>query len=315
MSTVLEQQPTTIQRTSPAERLRLTMAAVRISISWFGVRKSLNAEQRAQAADAFGAEGGFLSAGKKLVDTGHPVFKAVTAVRHRIVSYWKGMSLPYPEAGIRLIRQDRIEQFQQQMQELQQELTEAVQQLDAHYAELKAAARQRLGSLYNATDYPASLEGLFGVEWDFPSIDAPDYLRELNPQLYAEECQRVQARFDEAVQLAEEAFAAELARLISHLTERLSGNDDGKPKIFRNSAIENLSEFFQRFRELNVRSDAQLDRLVADAQRAIRGVDPQTLRENADLRQHVATQMSRVQSVLDGLLEDRPRRNILRRPK
>jgi len=315
MSTVLEQQPTTIQRTSPAERLRLTMAAVRISISWFGVRKSLNAEQRAQAADAFGAEGGFLSAGKKLVDTAHPAFKAVTAVRHRIVSYWKGMSLPYPEAGIRLIRQDRIEQFQQQMQELQQELAEAVQQLDAHYADLKAAARQRLGSLYNAADYPASLEGLFSVEWDFPSIDAPDYLRELNPDLYAEECQRVQARFDEAVKLAEEAFTAELVRLISHLTERLSGNDDGTPKIFRNSAIENLSEFFQRFRELNVRSDAQLDRLVADAQRVIRGVDPQTLRENADLRQHVATQMSRVQSVLDGLLEDRPRRNILRRPK
>jgi hypothetical protein len=33
------------------------------------------------------------------------------------------------------------------------------------------------------------------------------------------------------------------------------------------------------------------------------------------LRQHVATEMSRVQSVLDGLLVDRPRRNILRRPR
>ena len=32
----------------------------------------------------------------------------------------------------------------------------------------------------------------------------------------------MQDRFDEAVQLAEEAFAAELARLVSHLTERLA---------------------------------------------------------------------------------------------
>jgi hypothetical protein len=66
---------------------------------------------------------------------------------------------------------------------------------------------------------------------------------------------------------------------------------------------------------LNVRSNAQLDNLVADAQRVIRGVEPQDLRDNQGLRQHVATEMSRVQSVLDGLLVDRPRRAILRRPR
>jgi hypothetical protein len=79
--------------------------------------------------------------------------------------------------------------------------------------------------------------------------------------------------------------------------------------------VENLTEFFQRFRQLNVRSSAQLDSLVADAQRVIRGVDPQDLRDNSGLRQHVAAELSRVASVLDGLLVDRPRRNILRRPK
>ena len=76
-----------------------------------------------------------------------------------------------------------------------------------------------------------------------------------------------------------------------------------------------MSEFFGRFRALNVRSNEQLDDLVADAQRVIRGVDAQELRDNAGLRQHVAAEMSRVESVLDGLLVDRPRRNILRRPK
>ena len=125
----------------------------------------------------------------------------------------------------------------------------------------------------------------------------------------------MQSRFDEAVQLAEEAFTAELAKLVCHLTERLSGQEDGKPKVFRDSAVENLTEFFERFRQLNVRSNEQLDHLVADAQRIIRGVEPQDLRDNAGLRQHVATEMSRVQSVLDGLLVDRPRRNILRRPR
>lgn len=314
MSTLLDE-PATQDAASPARTLRTTMAAVRVSLSWFGTRKTLTPEQRSQAADAFGAEDRYISAAKRLLDISHPAFKAVTAVKNRAVAYWKAMSLPYPEGGVRLIRQERIDEFDARMREFQEELDEAVERLDAHYAELKATARGRLGTLYNSGDYPDSLAGLFSIQHDFPSVEPPDYLRQLNPQLYQQECQRVQERFSEAVRLAEEAFVAELAKIVSHLTERLSGQTDGKSKIFRDSAVENLTEFFQRFGSLNVRSNEQLDRLVADAQRVIRGVEPQTLRDNAGLRQHVATELSRVQSVLDGLLVDRPRRNILRRPK
>ncbi len=309
MSTVFD------RATSAADRLRAGMAAVRVSISWFGTRKSLTTEQKAEAATPFGAEAEFLSATKKLLDTKHPAFKKVTAVRGKAQSYLKSLSLPYPEPGIRLIRQDRVEEFTDKMRGFQDELVEAVEALDRRYPELKATARQKLVNLYDPGDYPSTLTGLFGISYDFPSVEPPDYLRQLNPQLYEEECQRVQSRFDEAVRLAEEAFVAELAKLVSHLTERLSGTEDNKPKIFRDSAVENLTEFFQRFRQLNVRSSEQLDNLVTDAQRVIRGVDPQDLRGNDGLRQHVATEMSRVSSVLDGMLVDRPRRNILRRAK
>jgi hypothetical protein len=113
--------------------------------------------------------------------------------------------------------------------------------------------------------------------------------------------------------MAEEAFLQELSGVVSHLNERLSGQEDGKPKVFRDSAIENLHEFFERFRHLNVRSNEQLDELVGQAQRIVRGVEPQSLRDNTGLRQQIATQLSGVGAVLDGLLVDRPRRNILRR--
>ena len=314
MSTVLEQ-PLVRPSTSPSQRLRTTMAAVRVSLSWFGTRKSLTVEQKSQAADTFGAEGAFLSAGKKLLDTRHEKFKAVTAVKGRIISLWKSMSLPYPEPGIRLIRQDEIETFDAKMQTLKQDLDEAVEQLDRHYEHLKSAARNRLGSLYNPADYPFSLRGLFSVTHDFPSVEPPQYLAELSPDLYQQECDRVAARFDEAVQLAEQAFLEELQDLVAHLTERLTGEADNKPKVFRNSAVDNLTEFFQRFRQLNVRSNDQLDELVSQCQQIVRGVEPQALRDNQGLRQQVAQQLSQVENVLDSLLVDKPRRNILRRPK
>jgi len=314
MTTLLED-PVVRPSTAPSDQLRTTMAAMRLSFTWFGVRKSLTAEQKAEAAETFGADGDVLSAGKRLINTKHPKYKAVTSIRNRAVSLWKSISLPFPEPGIRLVKQDDVDSIDTQMRTLKEELGYAVTELDEHYWELKSAARDRLGRLYNESDYPVTLNGLFDMAWDWPSVEPPPYLRQLSPSLYREECQRVQARFDEAVRLAEAAFVEELSKLVSHLTERLSGTDDGRPKIFRDSAVENLTSFFQRFRELNIGSSEQLDELVEQAQGIVRGVQPQQLRDDGTLRQQIATQLSGVQSVLDGLLVDQPRRRILRRPK
>ena len=314
MTTVLNE-PGSQTSSAASDRLRSTMAAARLSFNWLGVRKSLSSSQKDQAADSFGAEGKYLSAGKKLLDTAHPAFKAVTSIRGRTVAYWKGISLPFPEPGIRLIRQSSIDEFNERMSSFRDDLDEAVLELNEHYDELRQAARERLGDLFDSSDYPTTLVGLFAIEHDFPSVEPPPYLRQLSPELYQQECQRVQSRFDEAVQLAEQAFIEELARLVDHFSERLSGSADGKPKVFRDSAVTNMTEFFERFRSLNIRSNEQLDELVGNAQRVVRGVEPQQLRDSQALRQTISTQMAAVQAGLDQLLVDRPRRNIQRRPR
>ncbi|TWT59759.1 hypothetical protein [Rubinisphaera italica] len=313
MSTTMLSEPPNESRA--AERLQATMCATRIGFVWLGTRKTLSSSQKAQAAESFGAAGEYLSAGKKLLDTRHPRFQAVNALKGQIRKYWTSLSLPYPEPGIRLIRRESVDPFQNQMQYFEEELQQAVRLLDEEFANLQAAAQERLGELYNEADYPDSLVGLFHVGWEFPNVEPPHYLRQLNPELYEQEARRVQARFDEAVQLAEQAFVEELAQLVSHLTERLSGHEDGKRKVFRDTAVGNLQEFFERFRLLNIRSNDQLDDLVDQCQQIVTGIAPQQLRSSSHLRQQVATKLSGVQSVLDGLLIDRPRRQIIRVPK
>lgn len=314
MPTALREEPSTRHDTATGQRLRASMAAVRVMFTWFGTRKSLSTLQKAQAADAFGATGDFISAGKKLIDTRHEAFRAVTAVRGRTIAFWHSLSLPFPEPGIRLIRQTDVALLHDRMTLFAADLDEAVAKLDEQYDDLQRAARQRLGRLYNAGDYPASLQGLFALSCDFPSVEPPAYLRQLSPELYRQESARAQERFAEAVRLAESAFLDELAKLVAHLSERLSGADDGKPKIFRDSAIENLTEFFQRFRNLNIGSSEELETLVAQAQSAVNGVTPQQLRNSGQLRQQLSSQLSVVSASLDGLMVDRPRRNIVRRP-
>lgn len=297
---------------SPAHRLRQDAAAVRVSFTWFGVRKTLTPEQKTQAAESFGAESDFLSARKKLLDTKHPAYKDVTAVRGKIQAYFKSVSLPFPEPGVRLVRRDRLEAFQQQMDDFKEELLDAVRRLEDRYEELKDSAREQLGHLFSHADYPTTLAGLFAVEWDFPNVEAPNYLLQLSPELYEQEKARVVGRFQEAVQMAEQAFLGEFSKLIAHLTERLSGSVAGEKKVFRDSAIANLVEFFDRFKELSVGSNDQLEELVARAKHLVKGIEPNDLRTDDRLRQQIATQLSRVQSSLDGMMVDQPRRKIIR---
>jgi hypothetical protein len=318
MSTTLEE-PTVLatdtQQATAAQRLRGETTAARISFQWLGTRKTLSTDQKARAADTFGAEHESLSASKRLLDASHPAFKAVTAVKTRITNYWKGVSLPYPESGIRLIRQRQVDSFNAQMNEFRQDLEEAACQLDEHYAELRDGAQEQLGDLFNAQDYPTSLRDTFAVAWDFPSVEPPDYLQQLSPEIYEAEKQRVASRFDEAVQLAEAAFIDELHALVGHLSQRLSGQTDGKPMIFRDSAVTHLNEFFDRFRDLNIGSNEQLDQLVDQCRDIVGGVAPKQLRDDTGLRTAVAADLAEVRQTLDELLVDRPRRNILRRPR
>ncbi|NQW47143.1 MAG: hypothetical protein HQ464_05170, partial [Planctomycetes bacterium] len=63
---------TTQLERSAAQRLRTTMAAVRLAFTWLGVRKTLAPEQRTTAARAFHAARELLSASKLILDTKNP---------------------------------------------------------------------------------------------------------------------------------------------------------------------------------------------------------------------------------------------------
>ncbi|MHB8736459.1 MAG: hypothetical protein ACYC6M_14245 [Terriglobales bacterium] len=297
---------------SPAQRLRRIAAAVRVSLHWWGTHRALTSQQKQEVSAGYAADVRFLTAGKKILDVRHEAFRRLTSIRTRIGSHWRGSTLPYVEAGVRLIRQSDIEAFVHSMEGFRDELTQAEAELDSVYEDMKADAQRRLGRLYNAADYPPRVQGLFGIAWDFPSVEPPAYLLRISPEIYEQERQRLAARFEEAVRLAEQAFAAEFARLLSHLAGRLEPGEQGERRVFRDSAVTNLREFFARFEHLNVRSSPELDALVAEAQRLVQGLSPRDLRDDAGLRAQVALDMAQVQARVEGLLIDAPRRRLVR---
>ena len=236
-------------------RIRNNFVACRVKFKWFGTSKALTADQKSRAAESFGAEGAAISAVKRLIDTKHASYRSLTSIKSQINRYWRDSSLPYPESGIRLIRSDAVDEFNSSLIAFNGQLDSAVAELNNHFWDLKETARIRLGSLFNYEDYPSSLSTEFEVSWDFPSVDAPDYLRRLSPEIYRRECERVQSQFTKSVELATQMFQDQLAELVEHLVERLSNDESGQQKTFRDSTIQNLISFFDRFKQLNIGSD------------------------------------------------------------
>jgi hypothetical protein len=303
---------TTVPVAAAARDMRETMGAVKVSFRWFGTRRSLSDNQTRQAAASFDADVEQVSAYKKLIDTKHPAWKALTAIKTEVVSYWRGSTLPYPIGGVRLIRRDDIATFEDRMQGFRERLAEAVQTLQNEFEAIKVRARENLGALYDSSDYPTSLDGLFQISWEYPPVEPPRYLMHFNPELYRQEQVRIQQRFEQSIALAEGAFAEQLQNLVAHLIERLADSPDGQPKVFRNSAVENFREFYTQFKNLNIRGNTELDALVTQAHDLVAGLDVQNLRNSAQLRENITRQMGEVQTALDNLVSHAPRRRLMR---
>jgi hypothetical protein len=297
---------------SAARDMRQSMGAVKVSFSWFGTRRSLSDAQTRQAATQFDADVEQVSAYKKLVDTKHPAWKALTAIKGEVVYYWRGVTLPYPIEGVRLIRRDDIAAFEEKMQRFRERLADAVINLQLEFENIKARAREHLGTLYNPADYPTSVDGMFSISWEYPPVEPPRYLMTFNPELYEQEQSRIQHRFEAAVTMAEEAFAEQLSGLVNHLIERLTDEPDGTHKAFRASSVENFKEFYENFRRMNVRSNPQLESLINQANNLVSGVTPKELRTDASLRQRLSQQMIELQTAVNEVVVSAPRRRITR---
>lgn len=291
-------------------KLRKDTAGVSLAITRFGVRRGLTSDQVEKAAQPFGAEARFLKGSKKILDTSKEAFREVSKILGRARRYWLTMTVDFPTPGVRLIRQSLVESFDQEMKSLTEELEEAKVELEKVYGQMRYDAKQALGALFNMDDYPSSISDQFDLQWGFPNVEPDERLKSLNPKLYGEEQQKVQKKFEEAVRLAEESFATEFQKMVSHLTEVLQPGPDGEKKQIRKSAVGNLKEFISRFQTLNISGNEELNRLVSDAESLIDGVDLKELRKEPGIQANIGQGMATLQQTLDAMVQAVPARQI-----
>lgn len=180
------------------------------------------------------------------------------------------------------------------------------------YRERQKEAELKLGSGYDETDYPdeTAVRQTFFFEVQMMELHAPGRLKAVSRELYQREAEKMANMWTEASRAVTGALLQEFRKMTAHITDRLTPDAEGKPKIFRDSAVDNLVEWMDLFKTRNLTNDADLVEVVDRAKELISGIDAETLRNSKGLRHQLATDFQGLTDRIDAAIINAPIRSI-----
>lgn len=223
---------------------------------------------------------------KLLVDKVHldPLMNYAGQIR----SYHYKMTLPWMDNGARLLPSRLFMEYSANIRSMKAHYQTLVNDFITKYdATLRQDARQRLGTMYDANDYPEGyqLRAKFDVETDVaPVPDGQDFRVDVG------DAERTRIGREIADKVAERQAAAQrdawvrVRETVALIQLRLSAD---KARI-HDSLIDNARDLSRLLPGLNVSEDPQMDRVCsAITERLL--IDPQTLRNSRTARVRVAS--------------------------
>jgi hypothetical protein len=230
------------------------------------------------------------------------------AVLSKARTYLTKSALPFPINGLTLVPKETLARIDEALCGMKSEFEGEVEKFIGSYEMEREKAPENLGHQFNEADYPIDVRRKFRFE--SITMDVPGRSGLLTLELYEREREKFQALMDETRELATVALREEFAGLIRHMVERLSGEEDCKPKRFQASMLDKMGEFLDSFGDRNLFADDKLAELVDQAREVVRGLSTEELRQDGNLRRYIADEMNQLRVSIDGALEDLPRRKI-----
>ena len=237
-------------------------------------------------------------------------YDAIVTYQNETNALVKRYSMPsFVFPGVVAVANGGVEGLDAMLREREAALPAKVQVLVNNMPRLIESARKDLNGNFNMEDYPdlSDIASRFAIRWQWIAFDVPEGL---SPELREVEAKKLRERFEEAQQEIVCALREGFAKLVSDAVERLKVAPGEKPRIFRDSLIENFKEFFDTFEMRNLMDDKDLGAIVEQAKALLAGVKPDTLRSNSTMRNEVAESLSKVQEVVTKLITETPVRKF-----
>lgn len=236
---------------------------------------------------------------KTLIDPTH--LKPIVAVQTAFRTYVSNNTVPWMGDTV-LLPKDSFQNFAAEVTKYREQLSEEVEKFLQKYTQLVSEARQKLGDLFDASNYPDILDlrfnfdiqvkyGLLPNENQYAQLgldgETTDYLR----------AEALQAENDLLHEATENLFKR-VAERVNMLRNRLT---DENTKRYRESLLEGLRVLVDTMPTLNITGNKQLKEIMDDVQKMISDLTMDQVRESEEVRKDVAGQCDDIMAKMSAM--------------
>lgn len=220
----------------------------------------------------------------------------VSAARQEYYS----MSLPWSTSGARLLPFKQIFDFKDWVVAKETEFDTMVTTFLQEYSTLISAQAFRLGTMFNAQEYPTAgeLQSKFRfAHVVLPVPDAGDFRVDAEGEMKAElEAQYAKA-YEERTNAAMQDLWTRLYETVEHLRDKCAMDKT----IFRETTLDNALELCALLTRLNVTGDPELEARRQELEKALCCIDTEGLRKDVEVRNGTKDKMNALLAKMGGL--------------
>ena len=281
---------------------------------WLGNNRKVDVDDLVEkSGGTFTLDDRMFSATKLLIDSKE--LKPVRSVQNRARAYLSSIALPAPRVfgdGSYLVPLPLVEQVLDQLKELRKELKREATKLSLRYSEAVEKQREALGPLFKISDYcqPEAVVDAYDIEWNFVGFDMPDKLTEVSAAIAEAEQKKQQARLASAFDDVIAGLRGTALDIVSDLAERLAPGEDGRPRVLRSTALDDLLNFANLLPQRNLGDDTKLAAAIKKLASHAKGIKVDDLRSSADVRNGLRAAAEQAKQTLAGLVQAGARRGI-----
>lgn len=223
------------------------------------------------------------------------------------------LTLPWASEGVRILPAPAFGRFEDAMAARKQTFDQRVAEFLGEYPERVEQARNDLGELFDASDYPTEheLARAFNFErriWPFPETNdfrvaiGDDERRRIRTEIAAEQQKTLHRA---ALDLWNRAYEP-VQKMAEKLAAYERGPDGKAVGIFRDTLVSNVAEIAELLPALNLAADPRLDEMAARIKSRLAQYTAQQLREDDGARAQVADEAARIGEEMRGWMEGIP---------
>jgi hypothetical protein len=213
-----------------------------------------------------------------------PIFDAIQKYTGNARTYHYHATMPWSDSGLRLLTTAMFFDYQREITAMEQEFERLVEQFITNYDKLVIQAQMKLGTLFNADDYPPveMIRDKFKFSVKFaPVPEVGDWRVNVGQEAEAILKESYANYYQSNLESAYADVWERTHEALTRMSEKLSGD---KKQIFRDTLVSNVMDMVDLLEKFNVTGDTKMRAAKHKLESVMLGITPDALREDDHLR-------------------------------